>query len=71
MIAEDRATFLVPAAAHELDRLDPEKILQVRLVLKHHLDHRLGLGRRLEELDHLVNVARDDRVEDHAEDITL
>jgi hypothetical protein len=56
---------LVPAAGDELDGLDPENVFPVRLVFDHQLDHRLGLGRRAVELDHLVDLTGDDRIEDH------
>ena len=56
---------LVLPAGHELDRVELKHVSPIRLVLEHCLKHRLGLGRRSKELDDLMDLIRDDGVEDH------
>jgi len=42
-----------------------EYLSPIRLVIEHALKYLLRLRRRAEELDHLLDLVGDDRVEDH------
>jgi hypothetical protein len=55
---------LVPSARNELHARDVESLSPVRLVFENRLEHRFGLSRRVEELNHLMDLVRDDGVED-------
>jgi hypothetical protein len=56
---------LVRSPRNELHALDVESLSPVRLVFENRLEHRLGLGRRVEELNDLMDLVRNDGVEDH------
>ena len=56
---------LVLSARDELHALDVERVSPFGLVFEHRFEHRLRLGRRVEELDDLMDLVRDDGVEDH------
>jgi hypothetical protein len=61
----------VQAARNELDALYVESLSPVRLVLENPFEHRLRLGWRIEELNDLMDLVRNDGVEDHDATICL
>src|SRR4051795_3885650 len=57
--------LLVQTTGNELNGLDVQQITPVRLVPQNFLKHRLGLRRRAEELDDLLDLVGNDGVEDN------